>query len=53
MAGRLLPVAGRIQLLLDRLSGDEPACRDLSLTQRSAQRAAELWKSIGGACRLD
>ena len=38
----LTVIGGRIQLLLDRLSGDEPACRDLHLIQRSAQRAAAL-----------
>jgi PAS domain S-box-containing protein len=42
----LTVIAGRIQLLLDRLSGDEPACHDLYLIQRSAQRAAELTREL-------
>jgi PAS domain S-box-containing protein len=42
----LTVIGGRIQLLLDRLSGDEPACRDLYLIQRSAQRAAELTREL-------
>ena len=42
----LTVIAGRIQLLLDRLSADEPACRDLYLIQRSAQRAAELTREL-------
>lgn len=42
----LTVIAGRIQLLLDRLSNDEPACRDLHLIQRSAQRAAALTQEL-------
>ena len=42
----LTVIAGRIQLLLDRLSADEPACRDLHLIQRSGQRAAELTREL-------
>ena len=42
----LTVIGGRIQLLLDRLSADEPACRDLHLIQRSAQRAAALTQQL-------
>lgn len=42
----LTVIGGRIQLLLDRLSADEPACRDLQLIQRSAQRAAALTQQL-------
>ena len=42
----LTVIGGRIQLLLDRLSLDEPACRDLHLIQRSAQRAAALTQQL-------
>ena len=42
----LTVIGGRIQLLLDRLSSDEPACHDLHLIQRSAQRAAALTQQL-------
>ncbi len=42
----LTVIGGRIQLLLDRLSPDEPACHDLQLIQRSAQRAAALTQQL-------
>src|SRR5262245_46094037 len=42
----LTVIGGRIQLLLDRLSADEPACHDLQLIQRSAQRAAALTQQL-------
>jgi PAS domain-containing protein len=42
----LTVIGGRIQLLLDRLSADEPACHDLHLIQRSAQRAAALTQQL-------
>lgn len=42
----LTVIGGRIQLLLDRLSSNEPACHDLQLIQRSAQRAAALTQQL-------
>lgn len=42
----LTVVGGRIQLLLDRFSSDEPARHDLQLIQRSAQRAAALTQQL-------